>query len=215
MKKNILKKLGMEEEFKEWLDSRPKFLYPPIKVLKKNSTSERILGKLWEKDRVFEGASVSSGEIRPLDTYNFNQRLHELRGAGLVEKPSRGKYKITSKGIKAYQRLRTHNISWVNPDTLEKPKPKSMEYDRYSAPTNIVRSGTQKWYILAHLSTFGKMRFSDLGEQCHCEPQNLNMYLKRMEAGGLIDRPGRGIYRLTDKGEEVLKEVYARGVWRR
>jgi len=220
MAKDILKELGMEKEFNEWLErKKPQLglLYPPVKILKSKSQRGRIFHKI-EEAHPF---SASYGPLRAISPVSGNIYLHELRAAGLVDKPRRGEYKITEKGLDVAYEMRMNLGRWINPDMLVKPEPKSKPYtdmdpkkiQRIYSPTNIIQEDTQKAAVLRMLKDYGKVRFSELSRVA--DPENLGIYLRRMEAAGIVDRPGRGIYRLTDKGKEVYDEFVETGQWGR
>lgn len=101
---------------------------------------------------------------------------------------------------------------------------------RYYQPEHFIRTGTQKEQILSMLkqgdTTFGQitrgyrgsrndllsLSFS-LRELISINPQNAGMYLRRMEYADIVERPKRGLYRLTKKGKKVLYEVDKYGHW--
>lgn len=90
--------------------------------------------------------------------------------------------------------------------------------DRYYQPEHFIRAGTYKHRILQRLSAEkGETKLSTiLGEYPHgLDPQDAGMYLRRMEYADIIERPRRGLYRLTPKGKKVAKEVEEYGYWGR
>jgi len=90
--------------------------------------------------------------------------------------------------------------------------------DRYYQPEHFVRAGTYKHRILQRLSKEeGEAKLSTiLGEYPRrLDGQDAGMYLRRMEYANIIERPKRGVYRLTPKGKKVLTEVEEYGYWGR
>ena len=213
------KQLGMEEEFKNWLQTKVDkpnneiLLYKPVKILKANTHRFRILRHLYNASTWDRNKAINYSYLEQYTPHMYNRYLHELRATGLVEKPRRGYYRITDKGIDITEKVENKG-RWINPQRLETPAPKKLLFPPRahpsSQPENIVQQDTYKMQILEKLETQGKVRTSEF----YIDPQNLGLYLRRLEFAGIIERPARGIYRLTDKGRDVLREVRETGRWR-
>ena len=90
---------------------------------------------------------------------------------------------------------------------------------QYYQPEHFVRAGTYKHRILQRLSAekgCEAKRSTILGKYPHgLDPQDAGMYLRRMEYADIVERPKRGVYRLTPKGKKVFREVEEYSFWGR
>jgi len=106
---------------------------------------------------------------------------------------------------------------------LSPTSPKIVAGSLYYEPEHIIQKGKRKHQILKKLSEGDAttQEIKRIGLTFHpnysrgyiWDDQDTGMYLRRMEYADMVERPRRGLYHLTKKGKNVLKEVEEKGIW--
>jgi len=177
-----------------------------------------------------------------VDPLQLSRILKDMQNTGMVYKPKRGVYKITSLGKEVLQVVQESGV-WRYRDTVpSRTKPKY--YSRAYVPTTGIKVGTRKHKILRtiggilHQELFydrfpeyeGKymsVREYGYGDKpvsrktilkyafidVGVSGSNPDEELRILENTELIYRPRKGWYRLTRKGWNVLNKLEARENW--
>ena len=149
----------------------------------------------------------------------FSRTLRELGSAGLIDHPNRNLYRITYTGEDVNFKLCNTSTIWSNPyrkiySRFGSRRSTGPSHSQYYQPETYIKQGTQKGDIVESLASFTKQYWWELEDDLGIDAQNLGKYLRRMEYAGIVERPARGVYRLTPFGEEVALSVEREGYWR-
>jgi len=116
---------------------------------------------------------------------------------------------------KTLRKIFEEELQNAGPRTVEKFFPGTVGYKGTIHPNidpvRVVRKNTKKGEMMERMYQQNDVHFSEFS---FIDDQTRGKYLKGMILSDLVERPRRGVYRLTPQGKTVYKKVKQEGVWR-
>ena len=76
-----------------------------------------------------------------------------------------------------------------------------------NGPTYDYDGPTEKMIELLGILADGPLNLKGIAQAAQSRMNTVNSHLSRMADRGLVDRPARGVYAITDKGRDALAKV--------
>lgn len=143
---------------------------------------------------------------RSPESIGTNYTLRDISHSGLIKKVGRGKYKITSLGLKALEQANEIG-TWSIYETVP-------ERSGVPHPAKRVSKDTTKFNFLKLIKDHGRVRYKGfIGKRYDVGNMGASLTIRKLEEAGLVRRPKRGLYELTAKGKTALKQAEEEGTW--